>query len=521
VKINIIGAGVAGLSAGCYLQMNGFETEIFERHTSSGGLCTSWQRHGYTFESGLQWLLGSNNSNPFYKLWSELIDMDSIRFVNHAIRVEIELKDHTDIFGNKSFRLYTNLKQLEEYLLTIAPEDEIPVRKLIRTMRRIQSFEIPPMIKVVPGLLPWYQKIRYIKYLPLLFFLNRIKRETNFSFAQKLKNPFLKEAFQLLFDGNEISLLIITIPVAFNDLKGTGYPIGGSAGFVGNLERKYIELGGKIRYQTEVERITTGDGRATGVVLKSGESILSDVTVSAADWYFTVFNALGGKYVDNTILKLKEQEKLKVYYSVFMVSLGVNATFENMPHFLRFPLEQEMISPDGTRYERMEIHINNYDPTLAPAGKTAISVSFYTLNANYWINLRNSDIANYQGKKQLFAGSVIDILDARLGGVKEKIEVVDIATPATFHRYTNNWLGSVQGWLPGKNIIAESPVKNELPGLKDFYFIGHWAIPGGGLPVAIKSARDAAQIICSGKNVPFKIKTNQDKALNGTSFIGL
>ena len=32
IKINIIGAGISGLSAGSYLQMNGFETQIFEKH---------------------------------------------------------------------------------------------------------------------------------------------------------------------------------------------------------------------------------------------------------------------------------------------------------------------------------------------------------------------------------------------------------------------------------------------------------------------------------------------------------
>ncbi|MFC2069478.1 NAD(P)-binding protein, partial [Chloroflexota bacterium] len=30
--IIIIGAGIAGLSAGCYAQMNGFQTQIFEMH---------------------------------------------------------------------------------------------------------------------------------------------------------------------------------------------------------------------------------------------------------------------------------------------------------------------------------------------------------------------------------------------------------------------------------------------------------------------------------------------------------
>ena len=149
----------------------------------------------------------------------------------------------------------------------------------------------------------------------------------------------------------------------------------------------------------------------------------------------------------------------------------------------------------------MEVHINNYDPTLAPAGKTVISISYYTQNADYWINLRQSDPESYQTEKQKFAQIIIDLADARLGGFKEKIEVIDIATPATFQRYTNNWKGSVQGWLPGKNIIAQSPVKSNLPGLNDFYFIGHWTIPGGGLPVAIKSAWDEQRGCCT-NNLP-------------------
>ncbi|MFZ4522458.1 MAG: phytoene desaturase family protein [Bacteroidales bacterium] len=505
MKINIIGAGVSGLSAGCYLQMNGFETEIFERHSTFGGLCTSWKRDGYTFESGLQWLLGSGESNPFYQLWSELVAMHKIRFVNHDIRMDIEVKENRDINGDKVFHLYTKLNRLEEYMVSIAPEDTAVISKFIVTIRRIQSYEIPPMIKEVPQLLPWYRKIRYIKFLPLLLFLNRIKGETNFTFAEKLKNPFLKEAFRLLFDGDEMPMLIITMPLAFNDVKGTGYPIGGSLSIAGAIEQKYRELGGKIRYHAEVEKIITKGNTAIGLELKTGEIIPSGITISAADWNFTFFKALAGKYADQVMQSLQRQEKLKVYYSVFMVSLGVAETYDRQPHFQRFPLNSKLTSPDGTSYERLELHINNYDPTLAPEGKTVISISFYTKNADYWIELRNSDYQRYLAEKTSFAQQMIDQADHRLPGLKEKIEVADIATPATFERYTGNWKGSVQGWLPGKNMIAQSPVKSEIPGLKGFYYIGHWTIPGGGLPVAIKSARDVARIICHRKKVPFRI----------------
>ena len=57
--IIIIGAGLAGLSAGCYAQMNGYETQIFEMHNIPGGLCTSWKRKGYTFDGCIHYLMGS------------------------------------------------------------------------------------------------------------------------------------------------------------------------------------------------------------------------------------------------------------------------------------------------------------------------------------------------------------------------------------------------------------------------------------------------------------------------------
>ena len=46
----IIGAGVAGLVAGCYALMNGYRTQILEMHTLPGSVCTSWKRKGYTFD---------------------------------------------------------------------------------------------------------------------------------------------------------------------------------------------------------------------------------------------------------------------------------------------------------------------------------------------------------------------------------------------------------------------------------------------------------------------------------------
>jgi len=132
-----------------------------------------------------------------------------------------------------------------------------------------------------------------------------------------------------------------------------------------------------------------------------------------------------------------------------------------------------------------------------------IACSFYTKNGTYWIDLRKNDRPKYREEKVKFCNAVLDRLNERLPGIREHVEVIDFATPATVLRYTNNWQGSAQGWLPADNLTAGSPVGFKLPGLKNFYYSSHWNRPGGGLPIAINTGRDVAKAICKQFKVPF------------------
>src|SRR3974377_1774377 len=71
-RIIIIGAGVAGLSCGCYLQMNGYRTMILEANALPGGLCTGWGRGPSVFYGCLRWWVGTNPSSAFHQVWNEL-----------------------------------------------------------------------------------------------------------------------------------------------------------------------------------------------------------------------------------------------------------------------------------------------------------------------------------------------------------------------------------------------------------------------------------------------------------------
>jgi phytoene dehydrogenase-like protein len=42
---------------------------------------------------------------------------------------------------------------------------------------------------------------------------------------------------------------------------------------------------------------------------------------------------------------------------------------------------------------------------------------------------------------------VVELLEQRFPASPQQVEMVDVATPLTFERYTGNWQGSFEGWL--------------------------------------------------------------------------
>ena len=109
-SIAIIGGGIAGLSAGCYAQMNGFDATIFEMHDKPGGLCTSWERKGYVFDGCIHWLVGSKKGSDFNRIWTELGALDGREIVDHEEFIRIEGE------GGKKLIVYTNADQLASHM---------------------------------------------------------------------------------------------------------------------------------------------------------------------------------------------------------------------------------------------------------------------------------------------------------------------------------------------------------------------------------------------------------------------
>ena len=494
-KVDIIGAGIAGLSAGCYLQMNGYDTEIFELHDKPGGLCTSWKRGDYTIDGCIHWLVGSGPNDIFYNLWNELIDMKAIRFVDHDEYIRVE-----DRNGN-FISVYTDINRLELELLKKAPEDKELIAEFIDAARRFSRFNMP--VEKAPETFSLWDTVRLI--IKLLHYYKTLKKWGGISlreYAEQYKNPLLKKTLLCMF-WPDMATIFIIMSLVWMHRKSAGYPIGGSLRFARLLEEKYLKLGGRVHYRSRIDRIITDNNTAKRIVLEDGVSHAADIVISAADGYSTIFKMLEGKYTDRKIMDY--YDNYEVFPSYLQVSFGIARSFKDEPHLSYLPLIRPLIIDHSISYKDIPVRIFNFDPTLSPEGKTLITVTLPTYNYGYWDNLRNREIDRYNKEKDRIADEILEALDKRYGDVRSNVEMIDVSTPSTVMRYTNNWKGSFEGWVLSPKIGFKS-MKKRLPGLRNFYMAGQWVEPGGGLPTAILSGRNVTQIICKDDGKKFYVK---------------
>ncbi|MDD5219868.1 MAG: NAD(P)/FAD-dependent oxidoreductase, partial [Candidatus Bipolaricaulis sp.] len=342
-SIAIVGGGVAGLCAGCYAQTNGYRATIFEMHNLPGGVCTAWTRKGYTIDSCIHWLVGSGPDSGYHNLWNEVGALRGLTVVDLDEFMRVECRD------GRALVFYGDVDRFERHLLALAPEDANPIRELTRTIRKFTRFD-PPIDKA-SELATWWDKLSTTASMfPFGPDFMKWRKVTVADFSKRLKSPVLKEAFSdMAGEAGSFPMLGLIMPLAWQNAKTAGYPLGGSLPFVRNIERRFLDLGGQIRYSARVKEILVepdraGGHRAAGVRLDDESEHRADIVISAADGRTTIFDMLGGRFVNEEIRK-PYQGGMKPFSPLLYVSLGINDPLDEVPQVgsgINFPLEPKV-----------------------------------------------------------------------------------------------------------------------------------------------------------------------------------
>jgi phytoene dehydrogenase-like protein len=496
----VIGAGIAGLSAGCYAQMNGYRTRLLELHTIPGGLCTSWRRKGYLFDGAIRYLSGAGPRANAHLVWKELRMLEGRRFHFYDEFTRYESRD------GRAFCLYTDVDRLEAHMLALAPQDAAATRDFTGALRDFAAFDLP--VDLTPDD-PQENLQLGMMMLPFVGPLLKWKDVTLREFAARFSDPLLREGllhfFQFSPPDFPFMMMVMTLAQLAN--KSAGYPIGGSLDFAEDLARRFKALGGEIEYEARVTEILVEADRAVGVRLADGCERRAEVVISAADGRSTLFDLLRGRYLSEAT-RLHYQ-LLPLAESILQVSLGVARDFSAEPPQLSFPLSHP-ITLGNLTVDRLVLKHYSFDPTMAPRGKASLSL-WIEADYDHWKSLR-AEPERYEAAKEEVAVAVIAALDERYPGLAGQVEAVDVATPVTYERYTLNWRGSIHGWALGMKKMAlmmGAGMSKTLPGLRNFYMIGQWVEPGGNVHLAAASGRDVVEMLCREAGAPFVTATQR------------
>lgn len=493
-KISIIGGGVSGLAAGIYGRLNGYDVTIFEMGKKTGGVCTSWENAGYTVNGSIYWLVGSSPGIDFYDMWSDLGVLQNIDFHYHDSFIELKNINGYDV------HFYADPKKLQQHFLAISPADSRLIIELVHCIKTLSDANFT-MNRAFGLLHAWDWSKVFMEHMPAVTSLGKYNSLTIKDFAKKFKSKVLKKAFENLWSPDmSVSFMLLQLSYAAN--KIAGYPIGGSGKFMENMTKRYLDLGGKLELGKKVNKIIIEKNKAVGIQTDDSCSHHSDYVVSACDGYTVLFKLLEPGHVDERTLDA--YRTLETFPSLVYFSAGFNRTFEEVnSSIIGLNIEMEKKLHVGNFiHDRVSFQIYNFDPTIAPKGKTLVTAMLDT-DFEFWKKLYQKGEAPYHEEKSRLGKKLLKNLEREFPGITEQTDFLDVATPVTFENWTGNHNGSYKGWLPTPSSI-KTQISSHFTQLPGFYMAGHWVATGGGLPPAAYSGLEVIQQICLSEGKTFE-----------------
>ena len=279
--------------------------------------------------------------------------------------------------------------------------------------------------------------------------------------------------------------------------RSWGFARGGTGAISNAIADAARHFGAEIRTQVSVDQVTIKNGRATGVVLATGEEINAKVVVSSVDPKRTFLKMVDSQHLDAGFLKQVGDFKIRGS------SAKVNLSLDGLPDFSSMPGNGPhlsgaiSISPsldyierayddakygDFSRKPYMDIILpSKLDPSMAPPGKHVMSIFVqyapYHLASGTWPE-----------KREALGDAVIDTLSEYAPNIKNIILHRQVLTPWDLEQEFGLTEGNIfQGELTLDQLFFLRPVpgwaKYRTP-IKNLYMCGACTHPGGGVMAA-------------------------------------
>ncbi len=499
IRVAVIGSGFGGLAAAIRLQAAGCQTTVFEKRDRAGGRAYVYVDRGFTFDAGPTVITAPHCLEEVFAVAG--------RSMRDYVEL-IEVKPFYRLFWHDGFQFdYSDDHQaLEEQIRSKSPADWAGYQKFARYSEEVfrQGYERLAHV-------PFLNLSSMVTVAPQLLRLQAY-RSVYSVVAKFVKDPHLRQLFSfhsLLVGGNPFTTTSIYTLIHCLERKwGVFFPKGGTGRLVQALVTLLGELGGEIRFNSEIGAIVTRDAAVSGVKPRNGGAEPFDFVVSNADVFHT-YDALLGDEPQAGVMR-RRLARRNYSMSLFLIYFGTRRRYPNLQHHnvIFGPRYRELL---GDIFERgrladdfsLYLHAPTLsDPNLAPPG----CESFYVLSPVPHLGKLDLD---WDREGPAYAERILTYLEQRyMPELRQQIMTRRIFTPKDFKSELNAHLGSAFSLEPRLLQSAYFRVHNRDRNIRGLYFVGAGTHPGAGIPGVVNSAKATVNLILAdSKNLPARSDT--------------
>ena len=484
----VIGAGLAGLSAACYLAGRGYDVTVVERDELPGGRAGILHQDGFTFDTGPTVLtmpdliadaVRAASRDPSANL-HELLPM---RRLDPAYRACFADGSTINVrSGREAMR--------EEIAQTCGSVDAAAFDSFVDWLRQLYLVEMPNFIdRNYDSPLGLLSSPRAVAQLVRLGAFGRLGAAVRRRFADpRLHRLF---SFQAMYAGlsPDSALSLYAVITYMDSIEGVWFPEGGIHAVPTIMAQVAEKAGATFRYGDPVETILRSPtGRVAGVRTSSGERIMADAVVCTLDLP-TAYSQLLGDLRPPPAARRGQYSPSAVVWHVGVRGVPAPPVAHHNIHFAEEwsasfdALSRGQLMPDPSRLVTIP---SLDDSTLAPGGCSTVYVLEPVPNLHGMIN--------WSTEAQLLRDRMHTFLMRH--GYPSEVITEHLVTPL-------DW--QAQGMAAGTPFalahtfgqtgpFRPSNVERRLPGM---FFAGSGTVPGVGVPMVLISGKLAASRVAA------------------------
>lgn len=478
MNTSIIGTGISGLSAACYLAQSGHQVHVYEKNSDVGGRARQFKSDGFTFDMGPSWYWMPDVFESFFADFGyQVSDFYQLKRLDPSYSV---------VFKDTSIDIPASLAQLYTLFESIEPGASMQLQKFLKRAKHKYEIGMGKYASLPSLSIKEFLQIDALMALPRLDILSNMERHIHTHF----KHPYLRKImeFPVLFLGampDRIPAMYSLMNYADASL-GTWYPKGGMYRIIDALYTLAKRLGVQFHLNSEVSGFGINHRQLSSIQVQ-GQAIATDFVIASGDYQH--MESLLPDALRNYSTSYWHSREMSptslIYY------LGIDKRLPLSHHTLFFDsdfdahakaLYEQPRWPDQPMFYVCAPSVT--DPSVAPAGHENLFI-LIPLAAGL-----ESGIEDYTPR---YLDQILARMETRLGtAIRPHICYQKSYTIHDFKRDYHAYKGNAYGLANTLKQTAIGKPMMQNKKLENLLYCGQLSVPGPGVPPALLSGKIAA-----------------------------